>query len=215
MEYLHKNYGVLPWKKLLQPAIRVARYGFPVTEDLVRMMDASTEDDDFLTDDPSWAVDFAPNGTRLGLGDTITRKRYADTLETIAENGVDAFYMGAMAETMVATLAAANGTMTVEDLRNYTVKVRRPMNIRYRGYNITSTGAPSSGAVVLAALKTLEGYEDFGPEKLNLSTHRLDEAMRFAYGEVSTPGHIETGLMRSANEHWRSSFCQRDGQLPR
>jgi gamma-glutamyltranspeptidase / glutathione hydrolase len=185
MEYLHKNYGVLPWKELLEPAIKVARDGFLVTEDLVRMMDSSTTENDFLTEDPTWAIDFAPNGTRLGLGDTITRKRYANTLEAIAEEGADAFYTGAMAEAMIATLLAANGTMTMEDLKNYTVEVREPMNIEYRGYNITSSGAPSSGTVVLSALKTLEGYEDFGSTKLNLSTHRLDEAIRFAYGEVS------------------------------
>lgn len=50
----------------------------------------------FLTDDPVWAEDFAPNGTLLRLGDTITRKRYANTLETIAREGVATFYEGDM-----------------------------------------------------------------------------------------------------------------------
>ena len=201
MEYLHKNYGVLSWKKVLQPAIRVARYGFPVTEDLVRMMDDSTTDYDFLTDDPTWAIDFAPNGTRLGLGDTITRKRYANTLETIADHGVNSFYTGAIAEALIATVQAANGTMTMDDLKNYAVEIRKPLNIEYRGYNVTSTGAPSSGTVVLAALKTLEGYQDFGPGKVNLSTHRLDEAIRFAYGQVGNPLFIRQRPMRSANKN--------------
>jgi gamma-glutamyltranspeptidase / glutathione hydrolase len=194
MEYLHKRYGVLPWKELLEPAIKVARYGFPVTADLVRMMGYTFTKSDFLTADPNWAVDFAPNGTLLGLGDTMTRKRYADTLETIAEFGADAFYEGKMAEDMVEMVRAHNGTLTLEDFRDYKVEVREPVNIQYRGYNITSTGAPSSGSVVLAALKTLEGYEDFGSRNVNLSTHRLDEAIRFAYGEVSLHPFIHPSM---------------------
>ncbi|KAJ5469165.1 hypothetical protein N7475_006917 [Penicillium sp. IBT 31633x] len=49
----------------------------------------------------TWALDFALNGTRLGLGETVTRKRYADTLEAIAEQGPDAFYAGPIAEIMI------------------------------------------------------------------------------------------------------------------
>jgi gamma-glutamyltranspeptidase / glutathione hydrolase len=123
LEHLHKNYGKLPWSTLFQPAIRVARYGFPVTQDLVRYMASATNyPQDFLTKDPSWAIDFAPNGTLLQLNDTITRKRYADTLEAIAERGADAFYTGPIAEATIRALQAENGTMTLEDLK---VKVYR------------------------------------------------------------------------------------------
>lgn len=72
----------------------------------------------FLVEDPTWALDFAPNGTRLGLGDIMTRKRYANTLEEIASQGADAFYEGAIAQTTIAALQKANGTMTLDDLRN-------------------------------------------------------------------------------------------------
>lgn len=81
LEHLHKNYGTMPWKELMQPAIKLARYGFNVTADLVRYMASATAGSyDFLTYDETWALDFAPNGTRLGLGDIMTRKRYANTL---------------------------------------------------------------------------------------------------------------------------------------
>jgi gamma-glutamyltranspeptidase/glutathione hydrolase len=140
---------------------------------------------DFLVENPTWALDFAPNGTRLGLGDTMTRRRYADTLETIANKGPDAFYSGPIAETTINALQAANGTMTLEDLRNYTVAIRNVSQIDYRGYQVTSTSAPSSGTVAMSILKILSTYDDFfTPGNVNLSTHRLDEAMRFGYGEV-------------------------------
>ena len=175
----------------MQGAIKTARDGFPVTADLVRYMAMATvgESSSFLVEDPNWAIDFAPNGTLLGLNDTITRKRYAATLETIAERGPDAFYQGPIAEATIATLQNANGTMTMQDLKNYTVAIRDPVEIDYRGYKLKSLSAPASGGVVLAIMKTLEGYSNIGsPAALNLSTHRLDEATRFGYGMRASMG---------------------------
>ncbi|KAJ6145377.1 Glutathione hydrolase proenzyme [Penicillium chermesinum] len=187
LEYLHKKYGILPWSTVVMPAVRTAREGFPVSEDLVRYSEAavSSRGEDFLANDPNWALDFAPNGTRLGLGDIITRKRYADTLETIAKQGPDAFYSGAIADTMINAIQKANGTMVVEDLTNYTVAIRNTSQITYRGQTVTSTTTPSSGSVALSILSILNTYDDFftSEQTLNLSTHRFDEAIRFAYGQ--------------------------------
>ena len=161
------------------------------------------EDSSFLVTDPTWALDFAPNGTLLVLNDTITRKRYADTLETIATQGAGVFYKGAMADTTIAAIHAANGTMTADDLANYTVAIREPANITYRGYKLNSVSAPASGTVALSIFKILEGYSDIGsPEALNLSTHRLDEAMRFGYGqrtEMGDPSFV-TGMQKYEDE---------------
>jgi len=143
LEHLHKKYGSLPWKQLVLPAVKVARYGFKVTEDLVHYMDTVTPNGNFLTENPTWAIDFAPNGYRVKLGETITRKRYADTLEVIANEGPDAFYTGAIAKATIAALTKENGTMTLEDLKNYKVAIRKPAAIDYRGYKLTATSAPS------------------------------------------------------------------------
>ncbi|KAJ5932525.1 hypothetical protein N7516_007014 [Penicillium verrucosum] len=191
LEHLHKKYGSLPWSTVVEPAIRTARDGFPVTEDLVKYMKSAVgSGEDFLSKNPTWAIDFAPNGTRLGLGDIITRSRYADTLEAIAQRGADAFYSGPIAETMINALQRENGTMTLEDLKNYTVAIRNVSQIDYRGYKITSTSAPSSGSIALSILKILGTYKDFfsTEQSVNLSTHRLDEAIRFGYGERSKFG---------------------------
>jgi gamma-glutamyltranspeptidase / glutathione hydrolase len=116
------------------------------------------------------------------LGDIMTRKRYADTLDEIAENGADAFYTGRIANATIDIIQKNNGTMTLEDLRNYRAVERKSLNITYRGFRVYSTGAPSSGAVALAMLKTMETYDDMEHENSNLTMHRFDEAMRFAYG---------------------------------
>lgn len=63
---LHRNYGKLPWSKLFQPAINLARNGFPVTIDLA---EAIAQENVTVTD-PLFAETYAPNGTKLVEGDT-------------------------------------------------------------------------------------------------------------------------------------------------
>lgn len=175
--------------------------------------------ENFLLNDPTWAKDFAPDGTLVQLNDTIYRKRYADTLETISRFGVDAFYTGAMADATIAAIQGTNGTMVLDDLKNYTVALRRPAQIDYKGFKITACSAPSGGTVALSVMKIVEGYDAFGEHHaLNLSTHRIDEAMRFAYGEVSainlpSTQHTTDLTRKSAFESRRSLLCCRLTEL--
>jgi gamma-glutamyltranspeptidase/glutathione hydrolase len=187
LQHLHENYGKLPWSTVLQPAVKVSREGWTVNQDLVNYMESATAGQNastnFLLNDPEFAIDFAPRGHLLKVNETITRKRYADLLETIAHEGPDAFYEGPLAETLINAIQAKNGTMTLDDLKNYTVAIRKPSTIDYRGYKLTACSAPSGGEVALASLKIMEGYSGIGdPATINLTTHRLDESMRFAYG---------------------------------
>lgn len=189
LQHLHDNYGALPWATVLAPAVKVARNGWTVNQDLVNYMNSAiatagqNATSNFLVDDVEFALDFAPKGRLLKLNETITRKRYANTLETVAKEGPDAFYSGPIAEATIRALQAQNGTMTLEDLKNYTVAIRKPSTITYRDYKLTACSAPSGGEVALATLKFMEGYSGVGdPANINLTTHRLDESMRFAYG---------------------------------
>ncbi|KXJ86794.1 gamma-glutamyltranspeptidase [Microdochium bolleyi] len=185
LEYMHKKYGSLPWADLFAPSVKVAREGWKVNEDLVKYMKGY----DFLVTDPSWSVDFAPNGTLLQLGDTITRKRYADFLETIAQGGADAFYTGKNAEYIINELTKKGGIMTLGDLKNYTVAPRETLEAEYRGHKVTSCSAPSSGGVVLSSLRIVDGYGGFNePAQVNLSSHRLIESLKWAYGQRAELG---------------------------
>lgn len=184
LEYLHSVYGKLPWAALVEPSISLARNGFTITEEFVYYMNSTTPSNAFLYEDPAWAIDFAPQGKLLEVGDVMTRKRYADTLETIARCGPEAFYTGRIANATITTLRSSGGIMTLSDLRNYTAIIRKPIAINYHGFKVFSTSAPSSGPVVLGVLKTVEGYSMGDLNALNLTTHLLDEAIRFGYGEV-------------------------------
>lgn len=130
-------------------------------------------------------------------------------MEKIAKYGVDAFYTGDIALNTISTLRQNNGIMTLDDLASYTAVVRQPQNITYRNTRIYSTVAPSSGAVVLSALKIFEGlsgnishrsvsrFPEFffvistrahSDPSIHLNTHRLIEATRFAYGQRTEYG---------------------------
>ena len=143
---------------------------------------------DFLSTDPAWAIDFAPNGTLIKAGDRMTRRRYADTLEKIGSQGADAFYTGPIANATIQAIKRAGGIMTLEDLKNYTVATPPPLEISYRGYKLHGIPIPASGVVVLSALKTIEGYPKVTPETFDITVHRLDEALRFAYGARADAG---------------------------
>ncbi|KAH6959272.1 gamma-glutamyltranspeptidase [Fusarium avenaceum] len=192
LEHLHKTYGHLPWSQLVQPAIKVARYGFPVNNDTLKFMKMTykkSENESFLLNDPAWAIDFAPSGRLVKFGEKLTRKRFADTLETIASEGPSAFYEGPIADATIRTLKQERGIMTSEDLKNYTVAIREPVQINYRGGKITSGSAPSSGAVALAALNILDGYDFLGdPSRVNDTAYLTDEAFKFGYGMRSNLG---------------------------
>ncbi|ROV92547.1 hypothetical protein VMCG_08942 [Cytospora schulzeri] len=195
LEYLHKKYGLLPWRAVVNPAVYVARHGFGVTEDLVRYMSFAIKGPrgNFLVEDPVWAEDFAPNGTLLQLGDTITRKRYADTLEKIGRHGADIFYKGELAKSMVKLVQETNGTLTMDDMTSYSALAKRPITIDFRGFKLYSTGAPSSGSIMLSMLKTMEQYPQSDLADTNLTTHRFIESMRFAYGarlELGDPAYV-------------------------
>lgn len=86
--------------------------------------------------------------------------------------------------------------MVIADLHNYTITNNVSPQISYRGYNISSYGLPSGGDVVLSIMKPLEGYGDIGhAAAVNISIFRMNEAIRFAYGEVST--HLPTRCIRA------------------
>lgn len=82
---------------------------------------------------------------------------------------------------MIKTIQETNGTMTLDDLKNYKVISRDVLHTQYRGYNIHAISSPASGAVSLNILNTMDGYENQDKDG-NLTLHNYIEAMKFAYG---------------------------------
>lgn len=101
----------------------------------------------FIPGYPDWAAVFAPNGTVLGEGDIIRRTTYAQTLTTIANEGISAFYSrdSPIAQALVAKVQEEGGILTLDDLEEYEVRVARALEGTYHGRKVYTTSAPTSG----------------------------------------------------------------------
>ncbi|SPJ72902.1 related to gamma-glutamyltransferase [Fusarium torulosum] len=193
-EYAHKKYGSLPWKTVLQGAIKVAHDGFIVNADMARFVEKTVRNHhNFFVEDPSWAEDFTKNGQLIAEGDKMTRRRYAKTLQAIADHGADVFYTGPFAESMVKTIQDSNGTMTLDDYKNYEAISREVLQTEYKGYNVYGISSPAGGAVSLNILNTMNGYTHQDEDR-NTTLHIYIEAMKFAYGarlRLGDPDFVE------------------------
>jgi len=186
-EQLHRLYGRLPWAEILEPAIYMAKNGFRVPSELYNKMKWLG---DRLCMAPHLAPVYCPGGRLWQQGELLRRENLGSTLERIAQQGADAFYTGSIAQNTVDTVQAAGGILTLEDLREFRVLIRDAHSVEYRDkYRVWTTSAPSSGAVLLSILKTMEHFPDT-PYDVDdvLHTHRLIEATKFSYGERSMFG---------------------------
>jgi gamma-glutamyltranspeptidase/glutathione hydrolase len=177
-----KEHGSLPWERLIEPAIRLARVGFPVTDGLARSL---ADEMDRFRQYPATLAKFTKDGRPFEIGDVLKQPDLAETLVRISENGPAGFYEGKTAELIEEEMQRGGGLITKEDLAAYRAKRRTPIRGSYRGYEILSMPPPSSGGVVLVEmLNILEGYdlrsEGFGSAR---TIHRMVEAMRRAYSD--------------------------------
>ena len=178
-EYLELRFGKLPLKQSLQPAIRLARDGFPL---YARLQGAIRVKRDMLLRSPDAAKVFlTPSGGVPEIGAIIKQPDLAATLEAIASQGAKGFYTGRVAKDLVAGARAGGGIWTLEDLAAYKVYERTPLAGEYHGARIVSAPPPSSGGVALLdALNILSGF-DLPSVDSATRKHLIIEAMRRAY----------------------------------
>jgi gamma-glutamyltranspeptidase/glutathione hydrolase len=175
--YAEKKYGKLSLEKVIAPAIKLAREGFPLAWE-----DADDLKDKHLGKFPESRRIFQRNGNLFQAGDILKQPELANTLERIEKNPDD-FYHGALARELVAAIQKGGGLVTAEDLAHYEVKEREPIRGTYRGYDIISSPPPSSGGVALIEiLNILEGFDlsKFGNRSAT-SIHLTTEAFRRAF----------------------------------
>ena len=178
-EYLARKYGKLPLRQSLQPAIRLARDGFPL---YARLQYGIKAKHDILARSPDAAKAFlTADGNVPEVGAIIKQPELARTLEAIANQGAKGFYEGGVAQNLVAGVRAGGGIWTLEDLKNYRVVERKPLIGEYHGARIITASPPSSGGIaVLDSLNILAGF-DLHDEDSATRKHLIIEAMRRAY----------------------------------
>lgn len=142
----------------------------------------------------AWSDVYYRDGKPIQQGDLIKRPQLADTLDTIATLGADAFYEGDIAKQMVATIQSAGGIVTLDDFKAYRPVIRRTLSTWYNGRKITTCSEPTSGPVILSVLNLIERFQFKVEGFTGLNLHRLVEAFKFGYAfrtELGDPDFIK------------------------
>jgi len=176
----HQKFGKLPWAELLTPAIGYARQGFTVAnqqyqyrEDANKLFAGKTNFGDYFGS--------------MKPGSLFKQPELAKTLERIADRGASDFYRGETANLLVKQMQQDGGLISADDLKDYRVKWREPMQIAWRGNTIYTAPLPSSGGIALAQLLAIKEYRaaDFKGVTLNSARyiHLLSEIEKRVFAD--------------------------------
>ncbi|MGB9429521.1 MAG: gamma-glutamyltransferase [Gammaproteobacteria bacterium] len=207
LAYINRHYGKLTFAQDLAPAIKLARDGFPLDRRFHEMLVSREQK---LKQWPAaWKV-FYPNGQVPPTGYMLKQPDLANTLELIAKHGPAAFYTGPLATQMVDAVRANGGIWSLDDLRNYQIKLRTPMTGDYRGMRIVTVPPPSSGGIVmLEALNILSDY-DLAHDSDLMRKHFVIEAMRYAYRDradyLGDPDFVKMPITRLLSPYYTAGL---------
>jgi gamma-glutamyltranspeptidase / glutathione hydrolase len=206
LELAHQKYGRKPWAALVDPAIKFATDGFPVSYSMDTSLHRESE---------TKRLSQFPESKRIFLsahfGDTLVQPELAATLKRIRDRGASDFYEGETAQKLAAAMASHGGLITLADLKAYQAVEQEPLRGRYHGDEIITAPPPSAGGVgLLQMLGMLEGsgYEKPGAGSA-ASIHYVTEVMRRAYADRSEyfgdPDFYKVPLRKLLDPHYIAS----------
>ncbi|XP_048876312.1 uncharacterized protein LOC125746413 [Brienomyrus brachyistius] len=190
MEQAHNLYGKLPWAKLFQPAIQMAREGVTVSADLDRILRRKASTRSQLCDILCYG-----NKTVFRQGAIVRFPKLAETLEIIANYGANAFYTGRIARDLIQDIKEAGGTLTMEDLRSFQAKVADAWAVPIGEFIMYIPPPPAGGGILSLILNIMKGYK-LSPSSLEgdqkaLTYHRYIEALKFANAQWKKTGDLD------------------------
>jgi len=209
--YAEEHFGKLGLKRVIEPAIRLARDGYALSWNNARIM---TEDKVMAQFSDTKRI-FQNDGKGWHQNDLFKQPELTRTLERIAA-APDDFYTGKMAHELADYIQKGGGLVTAEDLAHYEVKDRTPVRGTYRGLEVISAPPPSSGGIALIeTLNILEGF-DLGKAGLDSaeSVHLITEAYRRAFYDraqfLGDPEFNDVPVLQLTDKSyavaWRSSI---------
>ncbi|CAI8008800.1 Glutathione hydrolase-like YwrD proenzyme [Geodia barretti] len=180
-ETLRAECGTMPLSRLLEPAIRYAEGGFPVSEVIAWQWENNLPKLRMYPSGEEMMVD----GNAPKKGDRVRFPTLATTLRAIAEGGCEAFYHGPIAEKMASFVQEHGGWLTVEDLAAHTSDWDEPIATDYRGVTCWECPPNGQGIAALEALNIAEGFDiaAMGAQSAD-AYHHLIEAMRLAFADA-------------------------------
>jgi gamma-glutamyltranspeptidase/glutathione hydrolase len=168
--YVHRRYGVLPLERVLEPAIRIATDGYPIT-DLQHRLQLREMDAFQSVPSRSGARYYLNNGNAYEIGARFKQPELAATLRRIAEHGVEDFYRGEIARQIDADMRAHDGLLRSDDLSLIPWPIeRRALKSRFRGLSMHTMPPPGAGRALILALNVLDGlpgefFRNMDPER--------------------------------------------------
>jgi len=180
VELLEKQ-GTITLARALEPAIRYARDGFPVSELIAdQWVDAAGR----VSQDPAAAAVFLPGGRAPKPGEIFRNPDLANTLDQIARGGRDVLYRGPVGAAIAEDIQTRGGFLTAADFASHRADWIDPISTNYRGYDVYELPPNTQGFVALEMLNILEGYDiaSLGHNSADY-VHRLAEAKRIAFAD--------------------------------
>jgi gamma-glutamyltranspeptidase/glutathione hydrolase len=180
---IHAALCKLPMKRLVEPAVRAARAGFPLGTFQAYLFTVIAP---ILTASESVTRIFAPNGKLMTAGETFRNEELAECLEWLAEDGARLFVDGDVGQAIVAESLALGGHLTHDDLKRYRVELREPLYWRHKDATLALNPPPAaSGALIAFGLSYLEGLAEHGRP---IDAHALRAAMEATNAARETHG---------------------------
>lgn len=181
--YALGQFGRLGLAEALRAGIRHAEDGFPIDEVFARKLKAAAKD---LARFPaSRSIFLKPDGSAYLEGEILVQKDLARSYRALAESGADWFYREAFPLECEMAMKAGGGIMTVQDFRDYRIRVREPLVTAYRGWTIVGFPPPSSGGVHVAQMLNILEHFDFRrvPSGSPDAAHVIIESMKLAFAD--------------------------------
>jgi gamma-glutamyltranspeptidase/glutathione hydrolase len=177
-----ERFGSRPLPELMAPAIELAAKGHRLSPRAAQSL--AWQWDELRRDYTARRI-FGPHGKPMKEGERLKQPELAQTLERIAKDGTDGFYRGETARLIVDAMTKQGGDVTAQDLAAYSAKLREPLRISYRGFEVATMPPPSMGGVAVAEILMLmerAKAHEARPGSAE-SLHLFVEASRRAYSE--------------------------------
>jgi gamma-glutamyltranspeptidase / glutathione hydrolase len=179
---LHERFGRMTWKELFQPAIFYAENGYPVPEIIAAYWDDAAG---LIGKDPEGRRLYLPNGKPPAVGQIFQNHDLAKALQMVAQNGPAAFYKGEIARAIVSTSQSLGGTMSADDLAEFSPEWVEPISTTYRGWTVYELPPNGQGMAALEMLNILETSPASPDGPLSVAElHKRIEAMKLAYADL-------------------------------
>ena len=199
LELAHKEQGKLAWNELFKPAIAIAREGFAVSPRLAAWLQRMP----LLRNEPDIrATYFNADSSPKKVGDRVSNPALAETMQLIADQGVQAFYQGAIAAEMVERVRShvRPGTLSLADLADYRPIKREAVCGPYRVWIVCGMPPPSSGGI--AILQVLELIEPFDLARSARQPARAPSHRRGEPAGLRRPRPLSSPIPRSSPCRW-------------